>query len=41
MWLVLSLLACNKDMAEVEWPEDDPETLVRVTMPVQGGGQLT
>jgi hypothetical protein len=21
MWLVLSLLACNKDVAEVEWPE--------------------
>jgi two-component sensor histidine kinase len=26
--------------AEVEWPEDDPATLVRVTMPVQGGGPL-
>lgn len=26
--------------AHVEWPEDDPATLVRVTMPMQGGGEL-
>ncbi|MFC4170762.1 hypothetical protein ACFOYU_01630 [Microvirga sp. GCM10011540] len=25
--------------ADVEWPDDDPATLVRVTMPMQGGGQ--
>lgn len=25
--------------ADVEWPEDDPATLVRITMPMQGGSE--
>jgi len=35
---VLKALALQLE-AEVEWPDDDPATLVRVTMPMQGSGQ--
>ncbi len=35
---VLRALARQLD-ASVEWPEDDPAILVRVTMPMQGGSQ--